>query len=112
MFVKVFYTFCKVIVLFLLLVIAFSLAFFMAFNIPNGTFRHSPFATPARSMVKTMTMIVGEFEYEQIFNLSSLEAKKTEDVFVPIAYDEVANLLWVIFLVLGPILFLNLLVKQ
>ena len=109
MFVKVFYTFCKVIILSFLLVIAFSLGFYMAFHQPlTVTASRSPFSSPARSIVKTMTMIVGEFDYEDIFHLSSLEP---EVMLEEIPYFQVANLLWILFLIVAPILFLNLLVS-
>lgn len=113
MFVKVFYTFCKVIVLTCLLVVAFSLSFYMAFYNPKKIFARSPFYIPGRSLVKTMTMIAGEFEYESIFNFPSLpQSRKFEDL-IPeeVPNLEMATILWILFLILAPILYLNLLVR-
>ena len=38
MFLNIFYTFCKMIILTMLLILAFSLAFFMAFSDPSMEF--------------------------------------------------------------------------
>lgn len=69
--------------------------------------QRSPFATPARAIVKTMTMTTGEFEFDGIFRQvpGGLGMNFPEIEFVPISF-----ILWIIFLILMPILLMNLLV--
>lgn len=107
MFVDIFYTFCRLFFLSLLLVIAFGLAFYMAFYEP--ILMRQPFSTPARALLKTMTMTTGEFEFDGIFRQSPGGAEAAslqgEIPFPPISY-----ILWIVFIILMPILLTNLLV--
>ena len=108
MFEAIFKTFLKVIILTVLLVVTFALTFHMAFNQFVPRFTHSPFASPFTSIWKTMTMATGELGYDDIFRQFTDDPtfSATEIPFPAISY-----LLWVIFLILMPILFTNLLVR-
>ena len=55
-----------------------------------------------------MTMVTGEMDYESIFRQSS---SGTVDPDPPLPFPEISYLLWIVFLVMIPILFNNLLVK-
>ena len=57
------------------------------------------FATPARSLAKTVISTVGELDFETIFNDGNL------------LYSPMAYILFIIFVILMPILFSNLLVS-
>jgi len=59
-----------------------------------------PFKNPARSMLKTMVMTVGEYEFDTIFFATKLD-------FVAVSY-----ILWIVFVILMPILLTNLLVRK
>ena len=99
--------FVKVIILTGLLVLTFSLAFYLTFNQLDPLFRASPFASPLNSIWKTMTMMTGELDYESIFR----QASGGSDTQIPgLPFPELSYILWVLFLVLMPILLNNLLV--
>ena len=70
--------------------------------------QQSPFYQPANAMVKVMSMIAGDFEFDEIFSMSlSKEGENAETIlFPPISY-----LLWIIFVIIMPILFINMLVN-
>ena len=71
--------------------------------------QRQPFSTPARSLLKTMTMTTGEFEYDGIFRQApgGIDPGTTvrEIPFPPVTY-----ILWIVFIILMPILLTNLLV--
>ena len=71
----------------------------------------SPFATPGLSIIKAMTMAVGEIEFDSIFRLTPGGVSDIDDVPTPIPYTGVSILLWIFFLILMPILLMNLLVS-
>ena len=72
----------------------------------------SPFATPGLSIVKTMVMGVGEMDFQAVFQLTSENVSSIELVPESIPYPGVSYLLWVLFLILMPILLMNLLVRS
>lgn len=110
MFLDIFYTFWKMIVLTSLLVIAFGLSFYMVFDQPGILFSRTPFSDPARSLLKTMTMTTGEFEFDGIFQQTAGGVMRASDIPGPIPFPEITYILWIIFLILMPILLTNLLV--
>ena len=63
----------------------------------------SAFSSPGRSLVKTMVMTTGEFEFDGIF---FNDAEDGDDLF----YPQIAYTLWIIFIILMPIILTNLLV--
>ena len=112
MFLDIFYTFWKMIILTSLLVVAFGLSFYMVFGQPDPLFSRSPFADPARSILKTMTMTTGEFEFDDIFQQTPGGVMSLEEIPGPIPFPIVSYILWIIFLILMPILLTNLLVWE
>ena len=72
----------------------------------------SPFATPGLSIIKAMTMAVGEMDFEEIYRLTSGGVSDIDEVPTPIPYTGVSILLWIFFLILMPILLMNLLVSD
>ena len=107
MFESIFKTFFKTVILAILLVVAFGLAFYMIFHQFDALFAQSPFANPFHSLMKTMTMTTGEMDYESIFHQSS---GGSTDVIPDIPFPALSFILWIIFLILMPVLFANLLV--
>lgn len=107
MFQSVFKTFVRAMILTIALVVMFALAFHMTFNHFHSIFERSPFNNMLQSTWKTMTMTTGEMGYEDIFHMSS--GGSDSDI-PPIPFPEISYILWVIFLILMPILFTNLLV--
>ena len=57
-----------------------------------------------------MTMSAGEVDYNSIFQLTSEGAASEDEVLSPIPYP-VSFLIWIFFLILMPILLMNLLVS-
>lgn len=64
-----------------------------------------PFRSPASSLFKTITMTTGEFDFDPLFNQGGDEEEE-------VPYNAVSVILWIIFIVLMPILLMNLLVHS
>ena len=109
MFQSIFKTFLRAVILTIVLVVMFALAFHMTFNHFHSFFERSPFTNMLQSTWKTMTMTIGEMGYEGIFHVAS---GGSDDDIPPIPFPQVSYILWVIFLILMPILFTNLLVRM
>ena len=92
----------------LLLLIAFSLSFYMAFFRPGMEFESSPFFHPAQTFLTVMTYAFGGAEYNGIFALSHDTGTTTlvEPPFLPVSV-----LLWFFFLAAVLILLINMLVS-
>ena len=56
--------------------------------------------------MKTFVMTIGEFEYDRIFNGDQDKAEEKR------SYEVLAYTLWLIFLIIMPILLMNLLVRS
>ena len=98
MYVDILFTFLKIVVMALFFLVAFGMAFYMSLLQENrGCYA---FSNPLKSLLKTLTMTTGEFEYDSIF----------EDPSQPLYYYGSAIIMWVIFIVMMPILLMNLLV--
>ena len=108
MFEAIFKTFLRVIILTILLVVTFALTFYMAFDQFIPRFSRSPFASPFTSIWKTMTMATGELGYDDIFRQFTSEPVSDGP---DIPFPAISYIMWVIFLILMPILFTNLLVS-
>ena len=107
MFGHILSTFIRTILLSLLLLIAFFLAFYMAFHVPGTDFLASPFFSPAQTFLTTMTYITGEGDYNGVFGLSYDRGKVLETPpFLPVSV-----ILWIGFLIIMVILFVNMLVR-
>lgn len=108
MFQSIVWTFVRIAIPAFLLVLAFTMSFYMLFFVPNPLYAASPFATPGLSIIKAMTMSAGEVDYNSIFQLTSEGAASEDEVLSPIPYP-VSFLIWIFFLILMPILLMNLL---
>jgi len=105
MFLSICWTFLKAVILFALLVLAFSLAFYMIFFEPQ--YQRSPFSSPGRAILKGMTMTTGDFDFDSLFRLSPNGEKEGVD---DISFPAITVILWMIFIILMPILLTNMLV--
>jgi transient receptor potential cation channel subfamily A protein 1 len=107
MFMNIFYIFLKLVFLAILLILAFGISFYMVFHIPLNIENRirTPFQDLGRSLMKTMTMTTGEFEYDSIFR----QEGDMPDV-PDLEFPAVSYILWILFIILMPILLTNLLV--
>ncbi|KAK3773373.1 hypothetical protein RRG08_023251 [Elysia crispata] len=94
MFTDILFTFSQFFVVFFLFVIAFAISFYALFQ------NQGPFDSVPKSFIKTSVMMIGEFEFDTIFN------DNTNDIKYPAA----SYIIFVIFLVIMSILLMNLLV--
>ncbi|KAL7637921.1 UNVERIFIED_CONTAM: hypothetical protein RMT77_011534 [Armadillidium vulgare] len=96
MFTDVFITFIHFFVVFFLFIVGFALSFFMIFR------SQLPFEYVGKSLLKTSVMMIGEFEFDTIFNNVDNNGQVT--------YPFVSYLLFIFFLILMSILVMNLLI--
>ena len=68
--------------------------------------RRTPFSSISRSMLKTLVMTTGEFEFDTIYINDQELVEDGLSLFLP----ELTGIFWVIFIIIMPILFSNLLV--
>ena len=68
--------------------------------------RRTPFSNIGRSLLKTLVMTTGEFEFDTIF----INEQDLVDDGLVLLFPTLTTILWVIFIVTMPILFNNLLV--
>lgn len=98
MFKDILNTFIQFFVVFFLFIVAFALGFYTVLQ------NQVPFATFGQSLVKTSVMMIGEFEFDSIFNT----ARSTDSEMV---YQEtVTYLMFVVFMIIMSIIIMNLLV--
>ncbi len=71
--------------------------------------QRSPFSSPGRAIIKTMTMTSGELDFDNLFRQYPGGAESEEIEEIP--FLEVSFLMWIIFVILMPILLSNLLVS-
>ncbi|XP_046578884.1 transient receptor potential cation channel subfamily A member 1 homolog isoform X2 [Haliotis rubra] len=102
MFTEILTTVAQFFVVFFLFIVAFSLGFYTLFQ-NQIAFQNVPSA-----MIKTGVMMIGEFEFDGIFNEQFKST--TPDEKDRVLYPEVSYLLFVIFLILMSIIVMNLLV--
>ena len=105
-------TFIKLIPVAVLLIFTFALPFHMLLAQPvivsdDGMTqgKRTPFADIGRSMLKTLVMTTGEFEFDTIYNNEELASE------ISLPYPIEFTILWVVFIIMMPILFSNLLVS-
>lgn len=70
--------------------------------------QRSPFSTPARSLLKTISMSTGEQEFDSIFHQ---EASGGRDVLADVPFPPVSSIMWILFVIFIPILLTNMLVS-
>ena len=68
--------------------------------------RTTPFSSVSRSMLKTLVMTTGEFEFDTIYINDQELVDEGLNLFLP----ELTGIFWVIFIIIMPIIFSNLLV--
>ena len=69
--------------------------------------RRTPFSNIGRSMLKTLVMTTGEFEFDNIF----INDQELVDEGLILFLPELTAIIWVLFIIVMPILFSNLLVS-
>ena len=68
--------------------------------------RRTSFSSISRSMLKTLVMTTGEFEFDTIY----INDQELVDDGLSLFLPELTGIFWVIFIIIMPILFSNLLV--
>ncbi|XP_041463333.1 transient receptor potential cation channel subfamily A member 1 homolog isoform X1 [Lytechinus variegatus] len=108
MFTDILKTFAKFVVLFILFIIAFALAFYALLM------NQSPFNRIEYSLVKTFVMMIGEFEFDSIFHtqtyLDQPDLTQQEDFLGNVYYEGITYVIFVVFVVIMSIIIMNLLV--
>ena len=66
------------------------------------------FDTPAFALMKSLVMTSGELEFEQVFRFRDNAA---DDPPGALNFFVMSNILWILFIIVMPILFINLLVS-
>ncbi|KAL5265822.1 hypothetical protein ACHWQZ_G006498 [Mnemiopsis leidyi] len=98
MFVEVLQTFLKIMLVLVLFIVAFGLTFNMVMT------QFPSFKNPGYSILRTFVMMTGEMEYDSYF----IPEKLTEGT--ELYYPESTFIMFVVFVIVVPIVFMNLLV--
>ena len=131
MFGKVLWTFIKVSFFGILLLFAFAVVLMAIFKEPHIlvyltlyvialtctkyitllllSLQRSPFANFGRSMLKTIAMTAGSIDFDSTFRLDLAGMREEEE---DVRYLHLSGLLWIIFIIIMPILFANMLVSE
>ena len=107
MFKNILVRFLKLTILTVLLLLMFALTFYMAFRQFHSLFVDSPFASLGYSILKTIAMSIGDLGYDDLFRQPT---QGSSDAVPKIPFPEISYILWIMFIILMPILFSNLLV--
>ena len=71
----------------------------------------TPFSTPGRAFVKTLVMTTGEFEFDTLFLNTVDNFDNNNGAPLPtLHFPGAAYFLWIVFIIMMPVLFNNLLV--
>ncbi|XP_013406001.1 transient receptor potential cation channel subfamily A member 1 homolog isoform X2 [Lingula anatina] len=103
MFTDILWTFCQFFLVFVLFIVAFGLTFHVLLK------NQAPFSSPARSLLKTAVMMIGEFEFDTQYTTEITpegQNMHSDQVY----YEGVTYAIFILFLVLMSILIMNLLV--
>ena len=103
-------TFVQALFLSVPILIAFTLAFHMAFYSPGVEF--SPFSDPAQTIVTVLSYSLGLADYNVLFALSQegeMDNVRPKENLVP--FPVASTILWVLFLIVMLILLVNMLVS-
>ena len=100
MFKDILNTFIQFFIVFVLFIIAFALGFYTLLQ------NQEPFDTVWLSILKTTVMMIGEFEYDSIFN-----DQDPNDPATLVNNEPVTYMLFVVFMVIMSIIIMNLLVS-
>ncbi|XP_047138901.1 ankyrin-2 isoform X2 [Hydra vulgaris] len=98
MIIEVLKSLINVIMVFVMIIIAFSLSFFVLFE-------NSSFSSPEWSMVKTIVMTLGETDFNDLFINNNTTVDNSD-----LPYPEMSYILFTLFLIVCPIVLMNLLV--
>lgn len=99
MFIDVFVTLIRVLLVFSIFIIGFALSFYLLLDNDDG-FKHI-----GRSIIKTGVMTIGEFEFNDIFTENYNNSKV-------LPYRGMTYVIFVLFLLMMPILIMNFLVRN
>ena len=69
--------------------------------------QRSPFSHPARSMLRTMTMTIGDIDTDGIFRQDISGASDSRD---EVPFPAISYIIWITFIIFMPVLITNLLV--
>ncbi|XP_046573761.1 transient receptor potential cation channel subfamily A member 1 homolog isoform X1 [Haliotis rubra] len=100
MFRDILVTFLKAITVFFVLILAFAIAFVVLLK------NQIPFRDVGSSLMKTFVMIIGEYDFNDIFNAGVQSTASEDELYYPAA----TSILFVCFVVLSSIVLMNLLV--
>ncbi|XP_013400960.1 transient receptor potential cation channel subfamily A member 1 homolog [Lingula anatina] len=104
MFTDILWTFCQFFLVFVLFIVAFGLTFHVLLK------NQASFSSPARSLLKTTVMMIGEFEFDTQYTTEITpegQNMHSDQVY----YEGVTYTIFILFLVLMSILIMNLLVR-
>ncbi|XP_071138004.1 transient receptor potential cation channel subfamily A member 1 homolog isoform X4 [Mytilus edulis] len=105
MFKDILNTFIQFFVVFVLFIVAFALGFYTLLQ------NQEPFASVWQSLMKTTVMMIGEFEYDSIFNDQFRDPSSASYDYRSIVFQEpITYVLFVVFMVIMSIIIMNLLV--
>ncbi|XP_071505517.1 LOW QUALITY PROTEIN: transient receptor potential cation channel subfamily A member 1 homolog [Diadema antillarum] len=108
MFTDILRTFANFVVLFILFIVAFALAFYALLM------NQAPFYRVEYSLVKTLVMMIGEFEFDSIFHtqnyLEPVDTTLTETFLGSVFYEGITYVIFIVFVVIMSIIIMNLLV--
>jgi len=96
MFTSILYTFLKFFVIYVLFLVAFALSFYTLLHDPQRTV--PAFGAPGRAIVKTGVMMIGEFDFDDLFN--------SPDSAVP----GVTWFIFIVFVIVMTLILMNLLI--
>ncbi|CAC5420395.1 TRPA1 [Mytilus coruscus] len=105
MFKDILNTFIQFFIVFVLFIVAFALGFYTLLQ------NQEPFASVWQSLMKTTVMMIGEFEYDSIFNDQFKDPSRASYDYSSIVFQEpITYVLFVVFMVIMSIIIMNLLV--
>lgn len=96
MFTSILYTFLKFFIIYVLFLVAFALSFYTLLHDPQQTV--PSFGAPGRAIVKTGVMMIGEFDFDDLFN--------SPDITVP----GVTWFIFIVFVIVMTLILMNLLI--
>ena len=105
MFLRVSFTIIKLLFVFSIVILAFSLTFYLMF------IRQVAFRNPLASIVKVLVMLTGEFDFDDTLS-SNLGARDPKTGFPYVPFPSLSYVVFIIFVFLGAVAFTNLLVSS
>ncbi|XP_065650592.1 uncharacterized protein LOC136078729 [Hydra vulgaris] len=106
MIIEVFKSLMSVIMVFFLIIMAFSLSFFVLLGVKS----QKAFLTPGRSIMKMIAMTLGDSTYDHIFNSTIMNNTSGQVYIYELPYPKMSYILFTLFLIVCPVVLMNLLV--